>query len=120
MSYDVTYRQSVCPHCGRGDDDAAEDRNITYNVARIFAWAFGHDADTPLPVGVRWLDGKTGAETIEVLRAASKKMSDPANEEVLKAMAPSNGWGSPESVRKDIGWMIRQVEESPEGTWSVS
>lgn len=115
MSFNVYYRTNVCAHCGRGDDQ--EDRNTTYNLARLYAWSLGHDNDQR-PWGLRWLDGKTGADTVEPLRAAALKLEQAEHAEIAD-MLPANGWGTQATAIDFMRWALRQVETEPNGEWSV-
>lgn len=116
MSYDIEYHTNVCPHCKRGVEAAA--RNVTYNLARLFAWAFDQESARFSPAGIRWLDGKTGSETVDTIRAALARLHC-ASDEAIAPMLPANGWGTRDSAAADLRWMAHCIEDNPDGAWSV-
>ena len=114
MSYDISYSvRRRCEHCGEpGEwaDDLGYDRNITYNLSRMFSAA--------LPGGLRWLHEKTGAETVDALQSAVAYFH--AHEAELRAMAPENGWGTYGGALENISEAYAHASRHRGGVWSVT
>jgi hypothetical protein len=81
--------------------------NVTYNYFRIM------QKYLPDP-GIRWLDGKTGRETLDVLRDAIRKMRQDDEDE-------SDYWKPTEgNVRRALVHLAALAEACPDGVWSIN
>lgn len=112
MSYDINLRAPKCGTCGKADDDAL-DMDPTYNLSPIFHAAVRGDD------GIRGFDGKLARDTIADLVSASEFLNDPANQELLVSLEPSNGWGDLPGARKVIAEMLVAASSHPGYTWSI-
>lgn len=125
-----------------GGDEPTDlaDRSVTYNVARMFIEALAildpgvhtpscrcgksyrvkRDGDWVDEVqqdheyGLPALHGAPCVEAAGALRAAIGRMdADPAK---YKALNPANGWGSADSAREDLVWLLEQCQRHPKAT----
>jgi len=115
-----------------GGEEPAElsDRNITYNVGGMFRAALGipepgihiedyrcrcrYAEDGGHETGLKALHGAPCTEAAGAISAALARMdADPAT---YQAMNPPNGWGSYDSARKDLRWLLGQCRAHPKGS----
>lgn len=86
-------------YCVGGTSDAS--LNITYNYARLFRLALDREQ------GIRWLYGKTGAETIGRLRAAVEALGTRRDDDYWK---PTDG-NAGAALARLLSW----AEQHPDG-----
>lgn len=136
MSYDAYLRSfdGKCSHCGQRPPEP-EGFHPTYNLTPIFHLAltgeempnqdvpevavvlFGKKTDATR--GLRVLNGKSGARTVDTLDLAIKRMEDPTMAERFAKLAPENGWGTVDGARETLEKMWRAALEYPEYIWRV-
>lgn len=76
--------------------------NITYNYANHYYKVFGHK-------GIRTIYGKTGAESIPILKEAISKLGDDVTD---------NYWDSTEgNAKKPLTQLIAFAQMRPDGVW---
>lgn len=115
MSYDIELRDPVsnkvlelnAPHDMRGGTYAVggtphAELNITYNYGPIMRRV--------LPEGVRGLYGKTGAETIPLLKAAIAQLGDDTDP---YCWTPTEG-----NVKKALCHVLALAQLRPDGIWA--
>ena len=77
--------------------------NVTYNYSAHFKRAFGHDE------GVRSIYGKTGAESILLLKAAIAALGDNVS---------SNYWEATEgNAKRALYGLLALAQMRPDGVW---
>lgn len=138
MSYSIELvppSRDPCPSCGAIPGDARHEWSPTYNLAEIFDFALTGEAfpspevsegqrvvlrtPTARPRGLCVLNGKTGAESLDQLRAACKRINDPELEDTFLTLEPSNGWGKLEGARDVLAGLLRLAEENPRNVWRI-
>ena len=77
--------------------------NITYNYGRHFRAVLGAE-------GIRWLYGKSGAETLPKLREAAKALGDDVHPDYWE---PTEG-----NAKADLMQLIALAQLRPDGIWS--
>lgn len=80
--------------------------NVTYNYCGLLREALGHDED------LRSLDGKTGAETIPLLKAGAETLGDETDPDYWKP-APGN-------VKRALLQLLALAQLRPDGVWRIS
>ena len=124
MSYDVYLRGERCATCGVHSEPHLPDP--TYNLTPIFDLAL---TDEPMPAvgekpgretGLRLLSGKKGAETVDRLRLALVRLSDPARAESFRALEPPNKWGTLEGAITVMTALRDAATEYPTHTWEIT
>lgn len=109
MSYEIYLSKPPCPTCGCcGPEPECPDP--TYNLTPIFDLAltgeplpnpdvgeceavlFGTPTDRPR--GLRVLNGRRAADTVEQLRMALVQLHDPGKHAAFRKLEPYNGWGT--------------------------
>ncbi len=102
MSYDFSMYVDV-----GGDEPGylGYDANYTYNVAPMFALAFGDEE------GIRVLHTKKGRICRGLLKAAITRME--ASPEVYEAMNPESGWGNVEGALDLLYQLLGWCTEAP-------
>lgn len=113
---------------GSGEPVVLTERNVTYNVAPMFHEALAipspgvHDGDRYCRCryqnsdgeherGLRALNSAPCTEAAGVISAALERMrAEPAK---YQAMNPSNGWGSYESAKDDLLWLLTACQVHP-------
>ena len=140
MSYDIYIRSKhFCPHCGR-DSSRSEDSyggelpEPTYNLTPIFDLALTGEGlpnpgvsefsvvifreKTDRPRGLRVLSGRKVGDTIGMLEAALKRISD--DPEPFRKLEPDNGWGTLKGAVQVLTRMRDAAREcNPEATWDI-
>lgn len=91
--------------------DVCEGLNCTYNVAPMFRKALKE------PGGIRALHGKTGEESIPLLRGAIEDMED--GRAAYVKMNPPNGWGSADSALETLRTLLCWSLKAPKATIRV-
>lgn len=124
MSYDCSIRgATTCPHCNgklsEEDTELEEIGNMTSNVSGMW------DAATKFAGGVclrDWAYDKSQrcSEIQPILDMALAYLEDPANEEKLRAMEPSNGWGSYEGAVSYFRKIVGACRRHPAGFLHIS
>lgn len=80
--------------------------NVTYNYSQHY---YKHVNEEN---GIRWLDGKTGEETAEVLEKAIEALGDDVDD---------NYWNATEgNAKKALTTLLRWAKERPDGIWRVN
>ena len=120
MSYDIDL---TCPCCKRpltmpgsfvdggtycigGTNDCH--LNVTYNYSKFYARLF--PATDEYPNGsIRWLYGRRGAETVEVLEAAVEKLGTERDDDYWEATAGNAGAA--------LARLLSFAEQNPDGVW---
>ena len=108
MSYWVSFNENICKICGRVDE--LDSRNMTSNVSSMWTKALG----IPL-IG---LHNKKASEYIELLEDAVEDMYN--NYEEYLPLNPKNGWGSVESARDYLEWMLAMARDYPDSMIEIS
>lgn len=103
MSYDIYFHEPKCPTCGRAEEWY---RDPTYNYARKFDF--------------RQLDGKSGAETAELLAEAVARLGTARNWSEDDYSTNARSW---EPTDGNVGWCLQEYAEiaraHPDWTWEV-
>lgn len=77
--------------------------NVTYNYADVFRGVLGKD-------GIRSIYGKTGAETIPVLKEAAAKLKDDVSKNYYD--------GTEGNAKHALLQLIAMAEMRPDGVWA--
>ncbi len=88
---------------------ADEEFNVTWNVAPMFYAAIPE-------TGIRTIYGMSGADALPTLQFIRTYFED--NKEKLKAMEPSNGWGTFDNTYKCLCKMVRISMNHPNEIWN--
>ncbi len=88
-----------------GGTDTAE-LNITYNYSPHYYRVF------PQELGLRWLDGKRGRDSLPVLEAAIAGLN---GDEAADYWAPTEG-----NARKALLGLLHFARSFPDGLWRIS
>ena len=83
--------------------------NITYNYSPLFYEVFPESSAPYHGLGIRWLYGKTGEESIPVLEKAVERLGIRRNADYWKATMGNAGW----ALNILLGW----AREHPDGVW---
>lgn len=89
-----------------------EHLNYTYNVSPMFKRAI------PGGIGMRGLDGKTGAELLPLLHSALVDME--AFPAAYRGMNPPNGWGNYEGACRVIRTLLDWARRAPQARLVIS
>ena len=134
MSYTIHLESTLCPHCKRcGSEPYCPDP--TYNLTPIFDLALmGGQLPNPdttemsvvllgtktdRPRGLRLLNGKTGADSVPMLRAALTRLQDERMRSQFKALEPENGWGDLPGAIKVMTRLLDLAKEYLTNVWNV-
>lgn len=133
MSYDAYLMNRLCEACGPHDE--AFHIDPTYNLTPIFHLALtGEDMPSPEvseasavlfgkttdgPRGLRVLTGKSGEESIRIIKRAQQRLADPKMHERFLALEPENKWGTMSDATEVFKRMLAAAIEWPEAIWKV-
>ena len=112
MSYDIYY------HVPSGyPADVNCDLSPTYNVAGIFRASLTAAGLTFQEGGnsISALHGLTGEQAAPALVKALAWVRDPANDEAITKMEPSNGWGNRRTVEHVYSVLLECCQRAPDG-----
>ena len=85
-----------------------DDRNITYNVSRLFRLVLSH------PEGLRGFHKAPASEAGGVFARAADEL-EALPQEIVRPLEPANGWGSRDSAVKDLRWLAETCARAPKG-----
>jgi hypothetical protein len=108
MSYDISLNEVPCPCCKRGERLGC--MNMTSNVSGMWAKALGKNLVE--------LDETKAGSSIELLEKGIQDMTDHRSDYV--SMSPKNGWGSIDSARETLVWMLILAKEYPESIININ
>jgi hypothetical protein len=127
MSYDVYLRGGPCTHCGLSPPEP-DLPDPTYNLGPIFTLALtgrydpkDYEGETheKKPYSLHTLNGRKAKETFEELRAAVKRLEDPALSEQFRKLEPENKWGTLEDALEVMKTYLTASAHYPDFTWEV-
>jgi hypothetical protein len=135
MSYSIGMSAPACPTCRRTGEEPSCLPDPTYNLTGVFDLALtGEDLSssepseyesvilgkkTSRPLGLRLLDGRTGADTEADLECALRHLEDSSLREKFESLLPPNGWGTlPDAVRI-LERLLLAARDYPHCTWRV-
>lgn len=135
MSYSIYLTSEKCASCGHERSYYGDLPDPTYNLTPIFDLAltgeglpnadvteasvvlFGKTTDRPR--GLRVLDGRKAADTIEQLTAAIERMENPELSSAFRALEPANGWGTMAGALKVLHRLRDAAVDEPTMVWEV-
>jgi len=127
MSYDTSILLDPCDHCGR-HADVISLGNMTSNVGAMYRAAmpgpypgggrYDGTGDPEPCGGLRGLSGLRCSDALPILRAGLAAMAE--REAEMRALEPSNGWGSYEGAVAYLTEIADVCEANPRGTLAVN
>lgn len=87
-----------------------ESFNITYNVSKMFYDCYPSN-------GIKYINGTSGNLAVMILRNLREHMEN--NADRMRAMEPSNGWGSYKGALEFISELIVASLDNPDDVWSI-
>ena len=85
--------------------------NITYNYGPLFYEVFPESSAPDHGLGIRWLYGKTGEESIPVLEKAVGLLGTERDSDYWKATTVNAGYS--------LGILLDWAREFPQGKWEI-